>query len=189
MKKFYYVRHGETKWNLESLCQGHQDIKLSAKGEQDAHKLKDFFQNKKIKRIFTSPLQRAKQTATIISNTLANVRILHGLRERGFGLFEGVPNNLMYAIEDMELSRSFDKEQFYKNFKVEPINTIVDRVDNALQEITQCPEDEILVVSHGRTFNFICYCLGVEGIKQLKHNQIIYFYQEEKCWSYEIHEI
>ncbi|MFM8453427.1 MAG: histidine phosphatase family protein [Gammaproteobacteria bacterium] len=186
---FYYVRHGETEWNSNSLCQGGQDIKLSCKGRDDAAKLRFFFQNKKIRKIFSSPLQRARETANIIANHSLEVKILDGLKERIFGLFEGWPNNLMYAVEEMEKSRSFDSEYFYESFKIESVKIIMSRVEAALLEIKKNLDNPLLIVSHGRIFNFICEHLQVTGIKQIKHNQIIYFYIKKGSWAYEIHEI
>jgi bisphosphoglycerate-dependent phosphoglycerate mutase len=38
-KKFYFVRHGTTDWNIQQLCQGHTDIKLNELGRMEALEL------------------------------------------------------------------------------------------------------------------------------------------------------
>lgn len=65
--KVYLVRHGETEWNRRGKIQGQADIPLNEKGEDLAfltgQKMKDI----PFKRIYTSPLSRARRTAELIS--------------------------------------------------------------------------------------------------------------------------
>ena len=65
--KVYLVRHGETEWNRRGTIQGQADIPLNEKGEDLAfltgQKMKDI----PFKRIYTSPLSRARRTAELIS--------------------------------------------------------------------------------------------------------------------------
>ena len=62
----YIVRHGETDWNKEHRIQGHIDIPLNDKGRQDALNAKKKLKNVKFDVVFSSPLQRAYETAKII---------------------------------------------------------------------------------------------------------------------------
>ncbi len=41
-KSFYFARHGQTEWNKQQLCQGHQDIELNEAGRQEAMQDLDF---------------------------------------------------------------------------------------------------------------------------------------------------
>ena len=67
--RFYIVRHGESIANLERRIQGHTDYPLSVNGKLQAESAGEWFRGKAIKKVFASPLQRAYETATIISNT------------------------------------------------------------------------------------------------------------------------
>lgn len=62
----YFVRHGQTEYNLNKIYAGQQDIPLNATGidqaKQTALTLKDI----KFDLCFCSPLQRAKQTCSEI---------------------------------------------------------------------------------------------------------------------------
>ncbi|XP_028664892.2 fructose-2,6-bisphosphatase TIGAR B-like [Erpetoichthys calabaricus] len=91
------VRHGETRYNKERLLQGQGvDEPLSATGIKQAEAAGLFLQNVVFTSVFSSDLQRAKQTASIIlsynSNT-SGIEICYDprLRERGFGVAEGKP--------------------------------------------------------------------------------------------------
>lgn len=63
IKTFYLVRHAETDWNKQGKLQGHSDIPLSPIGVAQAQKLAPVLQKLKPEIIYSSPLQRALQTA------------------------------------------------------------------------------------------------------------------------------
>ena len=89
--KIYYVRHGQTDWNLAQKMQGGESEKdLNATGIKQAQKTKQELENVKYDIIIRSPMHRAEQTADII-NEDRNVEIIvdERLRERRLGEFEG----------------------------------------------------------------------------------------------------
>ena len=81
------VRHGITEWNELGLIQGRTDIPLNATGvaQLQQTRLCDEFLRA---RWFTSPLQRAVQTAAIL-NPRAGAEIHPDLIETNWGQFEG----------------------------------------------------------------------------------------------------
>ena len=85
------IRHGETAWNVDTRIQGHIDIPLNAKGEWQASQLaKALALQDPLHAVYTSDLKRAHQTATAVDAQQGLEAISHtGLRERGFGAFEG----------------------------------------------------------------------------------------------------
>jgi len=85
------IRHGETAWNVDTRIQGHLDIPLNAKGEWQASQLaKVLALQDPLHAVYTSDLKRAHQTATAVAAQQGLEAISHtGLRERGFGAFEG----------------------------------------------------------------------------------------------------
>jgi probable phosphoglycerate mutase len=89
------IRHGETAWNVETRLQGHLDIGLNERGQWQAERAAEALADEEVAAIYSSDLTRAFATATAISNrnTSPGARPVHahtGLRERGFGIFEGV---------------------------------------------------------------------------------------------------
>jgi probable phosphoglycerate mutase len=85
------IRHGETAWNVDTRIQGHLDIPLNAKGEWQASQLaKALALQDPLHAVYTSDLKRAHQTATAVAVQQGLEAVSHtGLRERGFGAFEG----------------------------------------------------------------------------------------------------
>ena len=69
MGHFYYVRHGQTVWNVENKICGATDIPLTPLGYEQARELGEEIlrQGLKIDKILYSPLIRAKETARQIS--------------------------------------------------------------------------------------------------------------------------
>lgn len=91
---FYYVRHGQTDWNLNKRLQGNADIALNETGIAQAHDAKDKMAGISISTICCSPLMRARKTADII-NTVLNCPIVEiaELKECNFGEHEGTLGN------------------------------------------------------------------------------------------------
>jgi probable phosphoglycerate mutase len=84
------IRHGETSWNVDTRIQGQLDIPLSANGRWQAERLAAALRGEPIKAIYASDLTRAWETAQYLSHAhgLQVIKEI-GLRERGFGDFEG----------------------------------------------------------------------------------------------------
>ena len=84
------IRHGETAWNVNTRIQGHLDIGLNAMGRWQAERVGQALADETIDAIYSSDLLRAWDTALSISQASGTALQTHkGLRERGFGLFEG----------------------------------------------------------------------------------------------------
>jgi broad specificity phosphatase PhoE len=92
MTNFYFVRHGETDWNLAGRIQGATDIPLNNTGRAQARSTGEKMQGRKWDAIVTSPLSRARETAEIISALLGlgEPRAVEGVVERNYGEAEGM---------------------------------------------------------------------------------------------------
>ena len=112
--KVYLVRHGETEWNRRGKIQGQADIPLNEKGEDLAfltgQKMKDI----PFKRIYTSPLSRARRTAELISGQrglplMEDSRLL----EISYGNREGQLLALIHRLPFLRLHRYFSHPSAY----------------------------------------------------------------------------
>ncbi len=84
------IRHGETAWNVDTRLQGHLDIALNTTGLWQAARVARALSGEAIDAIYASDLLRAWQTANAIAHATEAPLLPHqGLRERGFGSFEG----------------------------------------------------------------------------------------------------
>lgn len=95
MPKLVLVRHGQSEWNEKNLFTGWVDVKLSAKGEQEAARAGELLKEHKVNPdiLFTSKLTRAIQTANIALNKADRVWIpverSWRLNERHYGALQG----------------------------------------------------------------------------------------------------
>jgi probable phosphoglycerate mutase len=88
--RLFLLRHGQTAWNAEARIQGQLDIPLDATGRWQAERLALALQGEGIQALFSSDLQRARQTAAPLAAAIhVDVQVDAALRERGFGHFEG----------------------------------------------------------------------------------------------------
>ena len=84
------IRHGETAWNVDTRIQGQLNIGLNEKGQWQVEQAGLALASEQIDAIYSSDLRRAFDTALALAKPHAmQVRTDEGLRERGFGQFEG----------------------------------------------------------------------------------------------------
>ena len=142
--KLYVTRHGETSYNVENRICGVSDILLNKTGKEQAQKIGEKLLDKKIDVIISSPLQRAQETAKIISQKIkAPIEIDERIHEINFGVFEGMPGK----NEDF---RYVKKNHAISYPQGEKLFQVVQRVYNFLDEIHQRYQDQtVLVVCHG----------------------------------------
>ena len=69
-RSFYFIRHGQTDWNVKHQAMGITDIPLNKIGEKQAQQAATQFKGIKIKSICYSPLKRAFRTAEILNEVL-----------------------------------------------------------------------------------------------------------------------
>jgi broad specificity phosphatase PhoE len=86
------ARHGETEWNAIGRLQGHTDVELNDNGRAQARVLATELAAARIADVWTSDLARARETGAIVAAQLglAAPRVDADLRERRFGVFEGL---------------------------------------------------------------------------------------------------
>ncbi len=90
-----FIRHGQTDWNKNLIVQGITNVPLNETGITQAHECGKYLKsiNYKCDCIFSSPLDRAIDTANIIKSYLNfnnDIIIDNNLIERNFGKIEGM---------------------------------------------------------------------------------------------------
>ncbi len=91
MTNLLLIRHGETAWNAVRRLQGHLDIGLNDAGQRQAAALGRALEHETLDAIVSSDLQRAVQTAAAVARQRHVPNHADpALRERGYGVFEGL---------------------------------------------------------------------------------------------------
>ena len=146
------VRHGETDANVAGRWQGATDHPLNARGVQQAQALAQRLASEvpDIVAIYTSPLRRARQTASIVAQALGDVPI-HvdaGLSEYNLGEWEGLTyEELRY---EKRLWERMSEDPHWAPPGGESAYTFATRVLRAFQRAAQAhPGENVLIVSHG----------------------------------------
>lgn len=149
MKNLYFVRHGQSEFNVTYKWAGTTDCFLTPTGKDQAKRAGKKLQtiSTKIDVIISSPLLRAHHTAKIIADQINHPKdniILNSLLvERNYGELEGRATPLI-------ASRYVKDESHLDEYKdVEKLIDMQKRADNALQYLESLTHDNILVVSHG----------------------------------------
>ncbi len=88
------LRHGITEANENGIYIGKTDLPLSESGKEALRDKYEAFVYPKVQRVYSSPLERAVQSAEILFPD-SEIVIVDDLREMDFGVFEGV------AAEDL----------------------------------------------------------------------------------------
>ncbi len=145
MSKLYFVRHGETYWNVENKICGATDIALTERGHQQAVETGKMLVERNIQfdEILSSPLVRASETARHISEiTGIPMRIEPRLIEQNFGRFEST------ARDGAEFRIA--KEHFLDSYGTgESMMRLGQRIYNLLDDIRQDPKTYLLVAHNG----------------------------------------
>lgn len=150
--KIYVIRHGETDWNKERRIQGQSNTNLNDYGRELAEKTREGLKDVKFDYVFSSPLDRAHETALIICKGRdINVECDDRLKEICFGEYEGTTK------EDRDPSfNAFFKApgEFVPAKGGESIDELLirtkDFIDSVLVPISQKhPDATVMVVGHG----------------------------------------
>ena len=88
MKELWWIRHGETAWNLDARIQGSSDVELNETGIAQARALAPRLKDVAFDAVYASDLARAHRTAALASPG-AVVRADRRLRELSYGVLEG----------------------------------------------------------------------------------------------------
>ena len=90
MGKLILVRHGQTEMNAQKLYFGKLDPPLNDLGISQAYQAKEKLLDIDYDIIYSSPLERAKQTAKICNYLDKDINYNSKLEEINFGIFEGL---------------------------------------------------------------------------------------------------
>ena len=98
MSTVLLVRHGETTWNRDRRIQGWAPSSLTDRGREQAAAVAAHLAAGGVDRVVASDLRRAKETARAVTGaTGAPATFDPGWRERGFGVYQGLPYDDLFS--------------------------------------------------------------------------------------------
>lgn len=153
MLKIYIVRHGQNTDNVSGILNGHRNEPLTTLGESQAeataHHLK--LLEVQFDEVYSSPLIRAYDTATIITNTLELDKpvILEDLIERDFGDMTGKPITSIKELCSPDVIETDTATYFLKAPHAETFPDLITRARKLLTWIQEQHTDgSVLLVTH-----------------------------------------
>ena len=151
-KPFYFLRHGQTDWNLRGIVMGKSDIGLNQTGIEQAQNAARCLVDEAIEHIVTSPMLRAVKTAQIIAQKIHKpITIVDDLAECGWGVMEGQP------VDDGTLLHEWLHGREHEG--AEKVDDFGARVARGLSSALAIP-GPVLIVSHRGVYGAIQKALG-----------------------------
>ena len=145
------IRHGETAWNVDTRIQGQLDIPLNDTGRWQARRMAQALADEPLQAIYASDLGRAHQTATALADaTGLPVRADIGLRERGFGIFQGLTFKEIEARWPQESERWRKRDPDFGPEGGETLSAFYARCVSTAERLAAAhPGETIALVAHG----------------------------------------
>lgn len=141
LARIYLVRHGQTAWSISGQHTGRTDIPLTEQGELDTRQLAERLRAVRFSRVFTSPLQRARQTYEL-AGLKEIAEIEPDLTEWDYGDYEGLrPAEIRKAQPDWNVFRDGCP-------RGESPTQISERTDRLIARL-RALEGNIAIFSHG----------------------------------------
>ena len=153
------VRHGLTQGNTEQRWVGSTDMPLSEEGLRQAQSAG---RDESIRRVYVTPLRRTQETAAILYPNAEQV-IVPGIREMGFGIFEGKghdelrddpvfiqwnANGGMDPMPDGEGRRDFGLR-------------VMRALDELVRAAIQAGDESLHILAHGGTIMALMAAFGI----------------------------
>lgn len=151
MTQLILIRHGETLWNTERRMQGQLDSPLTERGFWQAQQLGIRLKTQTFTTLYSSDLPRAARTAEQIAAATGHGIVTdERLRERHFGVFEGLTQKEMQSCAPDAYERFMSRDPQYAVPGGESPAAFFARCRAALEELALRHAGEtIAVVTHG----------------------------------------
>lgn len=145
--RIYLTRHGQTDLNAKSLMQGRVDIPLNETGRAQARAAREKLGDVRFDAVYSSPLDRAIETASIIGGVdRSEIIIDERIIETDFGKYDekpystmGLPMNLYWMLPEV----------FPAPRTVESTDEMIKRVRAFFADLEKKDYDTVLITCHG----------------------------------------
>ena len=175
--EIYFVRHGQTIWNVEKRFQGLSDSPLTELGIIQAKLLGKKLKDIKFDKFYSTSLKRANDTANYIKgNREQEVEIFDDFIEISMGDMEGIKQEEFKKLYPEQVKNFFFNQLEYNpsSFKGESFLEVRERVAKGLDKFIELNKDyeRVLVVSHGATLKTLLHYISGKDISTLSDEVI-----------------
>jgi len=172
MGKLILVRHGESILNKENVFFGQLDPELTEKGRNQANKTKLLLDGVEYSKIYTSPLKRAYETASIINTKGYELYKEDRLKELNFGILEGMTYDEILKKYPEDAKEWRDNWKTYNYRTGESVKDLQNRAIEFIETLDFSSEN-IVVVCHFGVINCILshyFSNGLDGYWRFSPN-------------------
>jgi broad specificity phosphatase PhoE len=163
----YVMRHGQTTHNRDDVISGHVDPDLTEQGVKQAHAVKDKLSHIHFDEVYSSDLQRAAKTASIVyGEDVPSHHQFFELRERSYGHIEGTHNDNLRGLREKHKPRydALPEDERWKYKHAEDMESDHEVAARFITKIRQIAEDNlgktVLIGTHGGALRVLVVGLG-----------------------------
>lgn len=161
----YLIRHGETEGAEKRRYKGTIDVLLSENGVRQMERVAEYLRRvTSLKAIYTSDLSRAVKSAKIIAKPHSiNPNVIPSLRERNFGIWEGMSFDEIREKYPREFDAWAGNPLKFSPMEGESTLEVRERVIGVFEKIIGNHNSGcIAIVAHGGVNRIIlCHILGI----------------------------
>src|SRR5437868_6946113 len=161
MTTFYLIRHGSNDFFNNTLVGRTPNIHLNETGRRESEELAEHLAGEKIQKLFSSPLERCRETAEPLAKTLRlNVELSDALIEVDFGDWTGK------TFKDLEADERWRQWNVFRSGGHVPNGETMAQVQTRVVGLVtrlrvDLSEQRIALVSHGEPLRaLMIYYLG-----------------------------
>lgn len=176
--KLYFIRHGETDYNVKSIIQGQLiNCPLNDNGRAQAELLADRLSSVTFDAFYCSTLRRAMETAKIVAapHGISDFTLMAELQEMSFGRLEGQPYGGKNEVLFADLAKKWtDGVYTDRPGNGESILDVQERAVMAVEKIVRLnPGKTVAVVTHGRLLRVLLSSIvdgySLQSMERLLH--------------------
>jgi len=146
-----FLRHGQAKNNTERVLAGRTPgVPLTEEGVDQSEKAAKFLEDMNISTIYSSPIERAKNTAEIVGkHNSIDVRIDDRLIEIDMGKFTGRPYDEIFSSHGNVFMKFYNGELEIAHNGVETFVEVKKRILGMVDHVIENhPDENVVLVTH-----------------------------------------
>jgi len=146
-----FLRHGQAKNNTERILAGRTPgVPLTEEGVEQSEKAAKFLEEMNISTIYSSPIERAKNTAEIVGKHISiDVKIDDRLIELDMGKFTGKPYDEIFSSHGNVFMKFYRGELEIAHNGVETFEQVKKRIRDMVDHvIDNHPDENVVLVTH-----------------------------------------